>query len=76
MATSEKQTSKYEGTGGEQYSEDGRDPSPIHTCEFGAAVAVTLGGDDLRRLGINPDRVEAVTYRILNGAVLIEPISK
>lgn len=49
----------------------GRYESNIETNDWGSAVCITLDGDDLRGMGINPDKVDSIKYRIYNGVIIV-----
>jgi len=49
-------------------SEEHREPAKV----VNGAAAVVFTEDDLRRLGINPDKATHLRARIMSGAVLIE----
>lgn len=68
------ETSESEHSPSERASSDEKDSTAIHKGPYGDVAILTLSGDDLLSLGINPERVDQVQYRTYNGAVLIEPV--
>jgi hypothetical protein len=55
---------------------DSPESAKLHRALDGemVTVAVVFSGDDLRRLGINPNKTDAVRPRIQSGVVLIEAL--
>lgn len=53
-----------------------KDPcqTDVKTSKYGTTVTMTFDGDDLRSLGINPDKAVAVIYRTWRGGILVEPV--
>ena len=54
-----------------------REPATIARSPDGdvRGVAIVLGADDLRKLGISLAEVDAVVPRVYNGALILDPVS-
>ncbi|OYR42893.1 hypothetical protein [Halorubrum sp. Eb13] len=51
------------------------DETAIDKGPYGVVAILSLDGNILRSLGINPDHVTEIRYRPYNGAILVEPVT-
>lgn len=51
------------------------DEAAIDKGPYGVVAILSLDGNILRSLGINPDHVNEIRYRPYNGAILVEPVT-
>lgn len=71
-----RESTETENQPSERAASDEQDTTAIDKGPFGDLAILTLNGDALLALGINPDRVDEIRYRPYNGALLVTPVTQ